>query len=79
MDKSCSSKGNRMCQGLELGSDDMMNLRSINKFSTVQGRWGNLKDFQFCLKFGKHLQDLKQVRGKIKLTFKKKKLLGLLW
>lgn len=72
MDKSCSSKGYSMYQGLELGSDDTMNLRSTDKFSTVQGRWGNLKDFQFCLKFGKQLQDLKQVRGKIKLAFKKR-------
>ena len=59
-----------MCQGLALGSDDKMNLRSTGKFSTVQGRCGNLKDFQFCLKFGKQLQDLKQVRGKIKFELK---------
>ena len=72
MDKSCSSKENSMCQGLELGSDDKMNLRSTDRFSTVQGRCGNLKDFQFCLKFGKQLQDLKQVKRKIKFALKKR-------
>lgn len=38
MCKRCSSRGNSVCKGMELGSKSKMNLRSIDKFSITRGR-----------------------------------------